>query len=411
MPFTQPVAPGTRPPGQTKTVPTRIVRALLQRLTQGCQAGRVTVRFADGRVVRCGGDGAGPQAIIEIHRLRALRRLLAGGFLGLAEGYMAGDWSTPSLGDVLDFGAANAAALNRTLTGGRWHRATHALMHFARRNSRTGSRRNIARHYDLGNDFYAAWLDPGMTYSAALFEAPGQTLDQAQAAKNRRILDVLALGPGDHILEIGCGWGGFAEFAAREAGAKVTAITISKAQHDYARARIGAAGLGEHVDVRLADYRDVTGRFDRVVSIEMLEAVGEAYWPRFFATVSARLRPGGSALLQAITVPDQRFSGYRKTVDFIQKYIFPGGMLPCPGIIRAEAARAGLAHAGDFCFGASYARTLDHWRTGFHGRWPAIAVQGFDRRFKRMWDYYLASTAAGFRAGIIDVGQYHLVKP
>ena len=275
---------------------------------------------------------------------------------------------------------------------------------------KTGSARNIAYHYDLGNAFYAEWLDPGMTYSSAMFADAGDDLETAQRRKNRSVAELLELAPGHELLEIGCGWGGFAEYAAGERGAKVTGLTISHEQHDYATARLARAGLAGRAEIRLQDYRDVAGTFDRIASIEMIEAVGEKHWPTYFARLRSLLRPGGIAVLQAITIADHRFESYRRCPDFIQRYIFPGGMLPSPSVMRQAAARAGLAFVEGPRFAQSYARTLALWQERFQSAWPRIAAPGFDRRFKRMWEYYLAYCEAGFRSGNLDVGHYRLER-
>ncbi|MGC8469309.1 MAG: class I SAM-dependent methyltransferase, partial [Acetobacteraceae bacterium] len=284
--------------------------------------------------------------------------------------------------------------------------------HRLRRNSRSGARRNIRAHYDLGNDFYALWLDPSMTYSSAIFDTPDEPLEAAQARKFRRLCRAIGLAPGMRLLEIGCGWGRLAEIAAGEFGATVEAITLSPAQAEAARTRIGRAGLAERVRIREVDYREVAGDFDRIASVEMFEAVGEEYWPAFFATLRARLRPGGLAGLQVITIADRFFADYRRTADFVQRHVFPGGMLPSPRRLAEEAARAGLAWREADWFGAHYAETLARWQHSFQAAWPRIASLGrYDARFKRLWEFYLAYSETGFRAGWTDVGQIVLARP
>jgi cyclopropane-fatty-acyl-phospholipid synthase len=275
-------------------------------------------------------------------------------------------------------------------------------------NSQTQAKKNISAHYDLGNTFYGRWLDPTMTYSSAIFDSPADDLAAAQTRKYARICDGIGAVPGGHLLEIGCGWGGFAEYAARERGLKVTGLTISREQHDYAKKRIFDAGLAERVDIVMRDYRDEHGRYDGVASIEMFEAVGEKYWPVYFDTVRDRLKPGAQATIQVITVDERLFPVYRKSVDFIQKYIFPGGMLPSPGELRRQAGAAGLETLGSVEFGPSYSDTLRRWRRSFEARWDEIAPLGFDDRFRRMWNFYLASCAACFMAGTTDVTQVTL---
>jgi len=305
---------------------------------------------------------------------------------------------------------ANFDRIGRLLSGNPLFRLINAVSHALNRNSKTGSRRNIHAHYDLGDDFYRLWLDPGLNYSSALFTAPGQDLAVAQRNKHAALARSMDLKRGQSVLEIGCGWGGFAEFAAREYDADVTAITISRAQHDYAASRIQAAGLGEKVKIAFCDYRDVEGQFDRVASIEMFEAVGEAYWPAYFNTVHDRLVPGGQAGLQIITIQDELFDGYRARPDFIQLHIFPGGLLPSEARLRQETDRAGLAWRDLRRFGQDYADTLAAWAKQYHARLPEIRAQGFDARFDRLWRYYLGYCEAGFRTGRTDVIQLGLSK-
>ncbi len=278
------------------------------------------------------------------------------------------------------------------------------LRHLMRGNTRRGSRRNIMAHYDLGNDFYALWLDPAMQYSSAIWSADTADLEAAQAAKLDRIVDWLALRGGERVLEVGCGWGALATRLAEEKGAQVTALTLSPAQLDYARARAASSESGARIDFRLQDYRDVEGRFDRIVSIEMIEAVGEARWPLYFRKLAESLASSGRIVLQAISLDESLADGYRRNPDFIQTHIFPGGCLPTKSALEAQIERAGLRLARRETFGASYARTLAEWRRRFHARWPEAERLGFDARFRRLWDYYLAYCEAGFAEGTIDVG-------
>ena len=296
------------------------------------------------------------------------------------------------------------------MTGNPVVRALDHLRHLLRRNSRAGSRRNIHAHYDLGNSFYAAWLDPGMTYSSALFREAGTSLEAAQREKYAVLARRIGIESGHKVLEVGCGWGGFAEFVGREIGAEVDAITISQAQFDHASARIQAAGLADRVRIKLCDYRDLDGVYDRVASIEMFEAVGEPYWPTFFNKLEAVLKPGGLAGLQIITIADDLFDGYRRRPDFIQKYIFPGGMLPSQSRLREEVASAGLVWRGLDGFGADYAQTLHQWTGRFESAWPKIQALGFDDQFRRLWRYYLGYCQAGFTTGRTDVVHLALGK-
>lgn len=336
--------------------------------------------------------------------------MFSGGDLAFAEAYMDGDCDTPNLTAVLELGALNEQALAHALTGQRWVRLVQRMFHLLRPNSARGAKRNIAQHYDLGNDFYAAWLDLSMTYSGAVFEAPDEALETSQANKYRRMAELAGIEAGHHVLEIGCGWGGFSAWAARELGCQVTAITISQQQFDFAARRMQREGLSDRVHLRLQDYRDLTGQFDRAVSIEMFEAVGEKYWPLYFQLLRDRLVAGGRAALQVITIADELFPSYRRDIDFIQRYVFPGGMLPSLEALRRETRAAGLSWAAEQGYGEHYARTLVAWNRRFEEAWPRIAQQGFDERFRRMWHYYLAYCEAGFRIDRIDVVQVALAK-
>jgi cyclopropane-fatty-acyl-phospholipid synthase len=368
--------------------------------------GRLTVVAPDGSSRRFGeaAPGANPDATLVVHRPGFVYRVLRGGALGFAEAYLDGEVDTPDLEPLLALFLANGDALGERWRGGAFARAARGLYHRLRPNSKRGSRRNIHAHYDLGNAFYAAWLDPSMTYSSALFAA-GDDLEAAQRRKYRRLAERLELGPDRHVLEVGCGWGGFAVTAAGEYGSRVTAVTISEEQYAYARRRIAAAGLDDRVEVRFQDYRDLDGRFDAVASIEMFEAVGEAWWPVYFEKLGDVVRPEGKVGLQVITIDDAYFEDYRRNVDFIQRYIFPGGMLPSPEALATAAAQAGLEARERFTFGLDYARTLRAWAERFAQAWPEIRRLGFDERFRRLWSYYLAYCEAGFRAGTIDVEQ------
>lgn len=380
--------------------------------------GALDLTLPDGRTLALrGADPHGaPHAALHLRRPRALRRLLTGGTTGMAEAYMDGDWTTPDLTALLELGDRNDQVRGQPLDGLALLRPFRRLWHRWHDNSLRGSRRNIAAHYDLGNAFYRQWLDAGMTYSAALF-APGDEsladggLARAQDRKYHALARDIGLRPGLSVLEIGCGWGGFAEIAARDYGARVTCLTLSREQHDWARDRIARAGLADRVEIRLQDYRTVTGTFDRIASIEMIEAVGERWWPTYFATLRDRLAPGGRAGLQAITIADDRFDRYRASCDFIQRYVFPGGMLPSPAALRTQADRAGLHLTTTRCFGADYDRTLALWGQSFGQAWPTIAPLGFDDRFRRLWDFYIAYCRAGFRTGAIDVCHAVLDRP
>lgn len=370
--------------------------------------GQLSIETPGGGKLEISGRQAGPHAQLKIQSWTFLARLALGWDIGFAESFLAGDWSTPDLPALLRFLSSNA---NMVGTSGsfRLPPALRRIRHGMNRNTHRGSRRNIAAHYDLGNAFYAQWLDPGMMYSSGLYCAKHSTLPDAQEAKLARVAELLDLTGGERVLEIGCGWGGLAERLAERHGCRVTGLTLSSEQLDYARERIARSPAHAQVEFLLQDYRDVDGTFDRIVSIEMLEAVGEAYWSLYFKKLRSCLRPGGVAVLQVITIDKQHFEDYRRRPDFIQRYIFPGGMLPTAEIINSHAEAAGLRLSASECFGDSYARTLGDWSANFRQAWPAIRMMGFDERFRRMWDYYLAYCQAGFEAGTIDVGLYKIV--
>ncbi|MBL6617116.1 MAG: class I SAM-dependent methyltransferase [Reyranella sp.] len=385
------------------TIAARFVLKALERLSEG----RLTVRLPDGSERRFGREGATPEATLHVRDPQFFRRVLADGDIGFAEAYMEGFCDSPDLPRLIALLAANEKALGRMAHANLFHDLMLRVMHWRRRNSRRGSRRNIHAHYDLGNDFYRLWLDPSMTYSAALYEGTtGKPLEAAQTAKYERILEQIGAKQGDSILEIGCGWGGFAETAAKR-GMRVTGVTISRQQLDYARARLEGAGLADRVDLQFRDYRDMEGRYDHIVSIEMVEAVGERYWPDYFAALKRHVVPGGSILVQAIVIADEFFEGYRRHPDFIQTYVFPGGMLLSPATLREQCRLAGLKVAELYSFGRDYARTLETWLGRFDRVTDQVARMGFDERFRRMWRYYLAYCAAGFSTGRTDVLQAH----
>ncbi len=331
------------------------------------------------------------------------------GDIGFAESYIQGDWTTDNLPRLLEFFIHNRQAVETAIYGTWWGSLLYRIKHIFNRNSRSGSRRNIHAHYDIGNHFYRLWLDPSMTYSSALFKEEQYSLEQAQQAKYARIYSQIDGHAGSKILEIGCGWGGFAECATK-LGAHVTGLTLSTEQLEFARARLADAGLDQHADLRLQDYRDTEGEFDAIASIEMFEAVGENYWDSYFSCVAQRLKTGGKACIQTITIADELFERYRKGTDFIQQYIFPGGMLPSPTVFRARAEKHGLDVVDECAFGLDYARTLSIWDQSFQAKKAEIFALGFDERFKRTWEFYLAYCEAGFRAKSIDLFQFTLQK-
>lgn len=383
----------------------------LARALQAVDSGQLTLIDPAGRRVVLRGQKPGSEAVWHFRRpWRAMLRLLRRGDVGFAEGYIAGDWNSPDLQALLQFTMDNEGPLTDLAERPAWQRGLDRLRHRLRRNSRRGSRANIRFHYDLGNEFYRQWLDSTMSYSSALFSKGDEALETAQQRKYQRLLERLDAEPGAHILEIGCGWGGFAEAAARQ-GYRVTGITLSQEQLEYARERVARAGLADRVELRLQDYRDLDERFDHVVSIEMFEAVGEEWWPRYFDQVRRCLRPGGRAALQVITIDESAFERYRKNADFIQMYIFPGGMLPPVPRFNALADTAGLVRREQAFFGTDYALTLRRWFDEVRRSGDIIQALGYDQAFLRMWRYYLAYCEVGFRCGRVDLMQTILEHP
>ena len=386
------------------TLCTRVAFLVLRQLRRGT----LVVELCDGQRFEFVGPEKGPSAEVRLTQPSVARKLLLGGDLAFAESYMAGECDTPDLGALTELFALNLNDLNQAIEGRWFGRLIRRARHFGRRNSKFGSRRNISHHYDIGNGFYARWLDPTMSYSAAIFDSPDEDLSQAQWRKYRRLAELLDLQPGQTVLEIGCGWGEFARLLAREYSVKVVGITLSTEQCQEAKRRIAKDGLVDKVEIRLQDYRDVSETYDRIASIEMLEAVGESYWPVYFEKLHRCLARGGRAALQVITINDAGYESYRRNPDFIQKYIFPGGMLPSPSRLTNQFQAAGLTPFADDGFGDHYARTLAIWRRKFLESWPSILDSGFDDRFRRMWEYYLAYCEGGFLAGHIDVRQIGL---
>ncbi|TAL29431.1 SAM-dependent methyltransferase [Phenylobacterium sp.] len=388
-----------------------VFRTAARTIIRNWNTGIMTFVLPDGREIRLEGATPGPEARLIVNDYDFIKRTISNGTIGFGEGYMAGEWDTPDLSVLLEVLASNYARFEKVSFGNRFMAALNVLEHaFGNANSRAGSKKNIQAHYDLGNAFYERWLDSSMTYSAARFEKPGEKLSEAQARKYRTLCESMGLARDHHVLEIGCGWGGFAEFAAKDVGAKVTAITISEEQFKFAKERMFRQGLNERADIRLVDYRDVGGQFDRVASIEMFEAVGERYWPTYFDKVRESLKPGGQAGLQIITIRDEYFEHYKRTPDFIQKYIFPGGMLPSEERLRAATDRAGLSWGPISRFGVHYADTLAEWARRFEAAWDEIVHLGFDERFRKLWRFYLSYCEAGFRTARTDVVQLSLMR-
>ncbi|WP_394780100.1 class I SAM-dependent methyltransferase [Undibacterium sp.] len=380
------------------------------RLLQKLEHGSLQMHFPDGQIASFG-DGK-PSVTLNLRNWQVCNAILKSGDIGFAETYIDGHWTTSNLPALIELISHNRRHLEEIIYGTWWGNLLYRARHLLNRNSRTGSKKNIHAHYDIGNDFYRLWLDPTMTYSSALFSSDHVgSLQDGQVNKYRRILDELQAGFGSRILEIGCGWGGFAEIAAGETGAHVTGLTLSGEQLEFAQQRLNRAGLQQHSQLKLQDYRDSEGEYDAIASIEMFEAVGEKYWPSYFDCIHRNLKQNGRACIQTIVIDDALFDRYRKGTDFIQQYIFPGGMLPSIEVFTQYAEKHGLKVVETFNFGMDYARTLLEWRTAFAEKLQEIRAQGFDEKFLRTWEFYLAYCEAGFRAGSINVTQFTLVKP
>jgi cyclopropane-fatty-acyl-phospholipid synthase len=387
-------------------------RHVLDEIDRGMDQGAIEAHLPGGAVRRLGGRGAGPAVVVVLHSWRPLIRLITGGSVGWARGWLEEEWTSPDPVALFELFMLNRVSLGDTGRARGLGRLKNRVGNLLRLNNRSGARRNIRFHYDLGNDFYAAWLDPSLTYSSAVFVDPADAGEDLQAAQHRKIrllLDRLALKPGDRLLEIGCGWGALAEIAAREYGVHVTGITLSDEQAAFARRRLADAGLADRADIRILDYRDVTGTYDAIVSVEMVEAVGERYWPGFMEMVAGALRPGGRAAIQMISIDDAIFEGYRDNADFIQAYIFPGGLLISESRFRALAETAGLTWQDRRGYAAHYAETLRRWRIAFDDAGGRLKDE-FDERFIRLWRYYLMYCEGGFRGQGIDVAQVTLLK-
>jgi len=386
----------------------RHVQFLLAMLAK-LQCGTLSLTLPDGSQHKFSGPEQGPHADLHIHTPAALCGMVRDGKMGFCEAFMDGEVSSTHLPELIELAVRHDTYLEEALKTGILRQWGLKLFHRLRRNSKQGSAKNIAHHYDIGNSFYEAWLDPTMTYSSAIFETDNDDLTAAQTNKYKKLAELADIQPHDKVLEIGCGWGGFAKYVSEHIGAHVTGITISQAQLAYAKSNLVKAGLHDKVDLKLMDYRDLRGRFDKIVSIEMFEAVGQLYWPTYFATISRMLKTGGRAVIQSITIDDGAFQSYREQPDFIQRYIFPGGMLPSMPMLEAPVAGAGLRLVAEHGYAAHYARTLKEWRSRFLAAWPALSGDKFDNRFKNMWELYLAYCEGGFRAGMIDVKQMLLM--
>jgi cyclopropane-fatty-acyl-phospholipid synthase len=387
----------------------RLVRLALGFAAQ-LRRGTLDITLPDGRTMRMGGVEPGPAAAMTVYNYGFATRLVNGGDIGIAEAYLNRDWDTPDLTQFLYLFCVNHDLIQAMLANKPLIRVVQMVRHWFNRNTKRQAKRNIYAHYDIGNAFYSAWLDSSMTYSSALFEDDTADLTSAQKNKYRRLAEAIDLRPGQKLLEIGCGWGGFAEYVAKTFGAKVVGLTISKEQRDFAQKRIHEAGLADKVEIKLQDYRDERDQYDRIASIEMIEAVGEQFWPKYFSQISDRLKPSGLAGIQAITIQDSMFQSYRREVDFIQRYVFPGGMLPSPQVLKMLGERFGIPVIRERIFGQDYAKTLATWRNNFRAAWPNLKPLGFDDRFRRLWEYYLAYCEAGFLSGNIDVRQVVFAK-
>jgi len=379
-------------------------RSILKLLLR-IENGEISMCFPNGKSVRFNSGNPGCKAKIHLRNWRAARRVALRGTIGVAEGYMDGDWQSPDVTSLLTFFLENASIYQNIASQSPLINFIEGIRHWFNTNTKSGSKRNIAAHYDLGNEFYSLWLDPSMTYSSAIYKPGVNSLECAQEEKYRNLARGMGVTKDSHVLEIGSGWGGFAEFIGREIGARVTGLTISKEQLSYAQSRIEKAGLSDRVEFKFQDYRDETGKYDQIASIEMFEAVGEKYWPTYFSKIQQCLKPGGTAGLQIITINDDGFESYRKRPDFIQKYIFPGGMLPSPSALEKVTTQENLRLDNQIEFALDYGRTLKEWRIRFQEKWHEVQALGFDERFKRMWEFYLHYCEAGFNTKSIDVRQ------
>lgn len=373
--------------------------------------GELEISLPDGRVFKVKAPNSGPNARVDVVNFDVFSRLVRDGDMGFSDAYLEGWWASPDLQAFMDLVFANNQEMGHGFPGGLLLQYYERFFHWLRNNSKWQARKNISYHYDLGNDFYSKWLDETMTYSSALFKTRQEDMAKAQTQKYELLCNEMEMSENDHLLEIGCGWGGFAEYAAGTRGAQMTCLTISREQFEFAKERMFNAGLADKVEILMRDYRDEKGTYDGIASIEMFEAVGEKYWPTYFNAVHDRLKPGANASLQIITISNELFPKYRKAVDFIQKHIFPGGMLPSPNALREQVERAGMTYLKSVEFGESYSITLRRWYNAFNEAWPEIKNDSFDQRFKNMWDFYLTSCASGFHYGTTDVTQLTIGRP
>ena len=405
-----PSIPAAQPIPRDAPGAARTALKMLRRLKHGT----LTVQLPDGALQRFG-SGTAPMASLHLHNWKPCSAALRSGDIGFAESYIAGDWTTPHLADLLELLIVNRQEVESAIYGSWLGRLAYRVKHLLNRNTKANSQKNIHAHYDLGNAFYTLWLDSTMNYSSAIFDSPETTMVEGQHAKVRRALTMAQARPGDRVLEIGCGWGALAEMATTEFGAFLVGVTLSTEQLDWANARMARLGASDEADLRLQDYRDIGKTtqdepFDAICSIEMVEAVGREYWPEYFQTVARLLKPGGRACIQSIVIADELFDRYIGSTDFIQQYIFPGGCLPCPREFRAQAEAAGFDIVDEFSFGLDYARTLRLWRDDFLAQEPRVLQLGFDKRFIRIWEFYLAYCEAAFAQANTSVMQFTLRK-
>jgi cyclopropane-fatty-acyl-phospholipid synthase len=381
-------------------------------LLEKIEHGTLTVQFPD-RSMKIYGNGSLPHAALSLSNWNVFLASMKSGDIGFAESYIAGDWRTPSLSELLRVMIQNRRVVEDLIYGSWWGRIIYRVRHLLNRNHKANSRKNIHAHYDLGNAFYELWLDSTMNYSSALFQGDfSLSMQEAQHAKVRRALQATDVTQGSRVLEIGCGWGALAEMATMEMGAHVTGVTLSTEQLAFANARMKWNGKADQADLRLQDYRDIDdGPYDAVCSIEMIEAVGQEYWPTYFQAISKLLKPGGKACVQSIVIDDALFDRYVKSTDFIQQYIFPGGCLPSPTEFRRQAELAGLKVIDELKFGPDYAETLRRWRHDFMAQESQVLTLGFDNKFLRTWEFYLAYCEAAFDEANTDVIQFTLQKP
>lgn len=382
-----------------------------KRLVGRPKHGAITITFPNGSSRTFGDPATGEHARLTLKNFRVLPATIKRGTVGFAQSYIDGDVEIDDLTTLFRYFLQNRDVLDSAESSWYGRAAQDISYHLSRHNSKEGSKKNISEHYDLGNDFYVEWLDQTMTYSSAYYTSPNQSLEEAQRAKYRRVADMLGLKQGETVLEVGCGWGGFAETAAKDYGAVVYGITLSSEQLKFANERMKRQGLDNLATLHFEDYRDTQGQFDHVASIEMIEAVGEEHWPSYFKTVHDRLKPGGTAAIQAITIDERDFDDYRARPDFIQRFIFPGGMLLTQSAMKEQGDKVGLVLEKSDLFRLSYAKTLALWRERFLDRWSVISKLGYSEEFRRKWVYYLSYCEAGFAEGSIDVGIYQYRKP